>query len=172
MPSGTACCSVACVTACDCGTQDGEAELCLTGLICVPLRWTETSFIAWCLSNTCTHVLQRCTWEQHSMRKWSRRKPIMAVKAEGDGLCRVSEREVWSPFLVPILAERGCWRVRRQGGGRMSVLHVSLASFSVHCCFLGWLVKAETQVNTLEYYSIFVCDHWVVREFYFLYLLL
>lgn len=35
-------------------------------------------------------MLQRRTGEQHSMRKWGRRKPIMAVKAEGDGMCRVS----------------------------------------------------------------------------------
>lgn len=90
--TGNAFCSVAGVSACDAGMQLGcRGRTVSHWFICV---MDEASFIAECLSHTCTHMLQRCTQEQHSMRKWSRRKRRTEVKAEGDGLCRVPGREV------------------------------------------------------------------------------
>lgn len=125
-------------------------------------------FIAECLSHTCTHMLQRCTQEQHSMRKWSRRKRRTEVKAEGDGLCRVPGREVWHPFLILILAERGSWRVRRQGGGRMCFLQVWHFSLYTSAFWVDWWRLRPRWMH----WNIIQPLYMVAKRFYFLYLLL
>lgn len=148
MPLGTAFCSVAGMSACDPGSQLGWGGRTVSRwLTCVPLWWTETSFIT-CLSNTCTHVLQRCIWEQRSVRKWSGTKSITAVKAEGDGLYRVSGKVSLSG------SHPGRERVLKgeKAGWRQDVCSPCKSGIFL-CCFLGWLVKADTQVNTLGYYS-------------------